>query len=214
MGANVKAARGADYVRAKPAASLLVFSRSKSGTLGILMGRRPATMAFLPGVLVFPGGKMEPQDRPLDASQKIAGYNFLEHEFPNPIMAQRFLPCAIRECAEETGIGVSAISGQGPTRYIARAITPTGRAKRYDTRFFMLVLTSTGKLPQPSSYDGELEDVGWYDPAALKPEGLHHVTQRVLNQGLAVLKLPPEADTPAPILIARRLPQRWAGQVA
>ena len=49
---------------AKPrdAASLLLLKKGSVG-LSVLMGRRPPASAFIPDAFVFPGGKVDPDDR-------------------------------------------------------------------------------------------------------------------------------------------------------
>ena len=49
-------------VRPRDAASLILH-RARKGHTEVLMGRRPLSARFMPGVYVFPGGATEPTDR-------------------------------------------------------------------------------------------------------------------------------------------------------
>src|SRR4051794_41215831 len=49
-------------VRPRDAASLILL-RGKGNDLELLAGRRPKTVKFMPGVWVFPGGAIDPEDR-------------------------------------------------------------------------------------------------------------------------------------------------------
>jgi 8-oxo-dGTP pyrophosphatase MutT (NUDIX family) len=73
-----------------PAATLVLMRRSAGAAPEILMMERAETMAFAAGALVFPGGRIDPQDEALGA------------HFPQPDAAARI--AAVRETIEETGI--------------------------------------------------------------------------------------------------------------
>ena len=58
-----------EHVRAKPAivrprdAASLIVLRGEGHDLELLAGRRPGHVRFMPGVWVFPGGAIDPDDR-------------------------------------------------------------------------------------------------------------------------------------------------------
>jgi 8-oxo-dGTP pyrophosphatase MutT (NUDIX family) len=81
-----------DLPEAIPAATLILMRPSAAGgPPEILMLERAETMAFAAGALVFPGGRIDPED------EAMAGH------FPkNPDAAARI--AAIRETIEETGV--------------------------------------------------------------------------------------------------------------
>lgn len=72
-----------------PAATLILM-RPGAGAPEILVMERAETMAFAAGALVFPGGRIDPQDKELAAG------------FPHPDAAARI--ASIRETIEETGV--------------------------------------------------------------------------------------------------------------
>jgi 8-oxo-dGTP pyrophosphatase MutT (NUDIX family) len=73
-----------------PAATLILMRPRVGAAPEILMMERAETMAFAAGALVFPGGRIDPQDQALAA------------RFPQPDASARI--AAIRETIEETGI--------------------------------------------------------------------------------------------------------------
>ena len=82
-----------------PAATLILFDESEAGPALHLMLERSAAMAFMPGALVFPGGRIEPGDRALAASPRAANA-------PADAQDAAARVAAIRETLEEVGIAV------------------------------------------------------------------------------------------------------------
>ncbi|MEW9855413.1 NUDIX hydrolase [Novosphingobium sp. M1R2S20] len=79
-----------------PAATVVIFRRSESGPPQLLMVQRSREMRFAGGAAVFPGGKVDPEDRQLAAR--------LFPEADAEITAARV--AAIRETLEETGLAI------------------------------------------------------------------------------------------------------------
>lgn len=146
----------------RDAATLIILDRS-DGATKVLMGRRHAGVKFMPGKFVFPGGALDKSDRqmaiagPLDeriGEKLLVRTRFRSAEFPRALAL-----AAIRETFEETGLALGvtelgaapeppagpweafAATGVIPTleglEFLARAITPPGRPKRFDARFFV-----------------------------------------------------------------------------
>lgn len=88
-----------------PAATLILMRPRVSAAPEILMMERSETMAFAAGALVFPGGRIDPQDAALAAA------------FPQPDAAPRI--AAIRETIEETGIAPALLPVAGRERVAA-----------------------------------------------------------------------------------------------
>ncbi|MBS0249559.1 MAG: NUDIX hydrolase [Proteobacteria bacterium] len=159
----------------------------------LLMGRRHADQVFLPNKWVFPGGRVEDDDRHF--AKQFAG------QFSPADLADEIKPFAlagIRELFEETGLLIGgkgptpaglpawalfATSGYAPTPVnlfpFARAITPPGRVRRYDTWFF---LTSSGAISADRfATDDELLDLGWFTLSEAAALDLPNITRLVLN---------------------------------
>ncbi|HET6389957.1 NUDIX hydrolase [Hyphomicrobium sp.] len=186
----------------RDAACLVVVDTSASEPT-VLMGRRHASQIFLPDKWVFPGGRLEDDDRVLasrfDSDFKPAD---LAHEI------RPFALAAIRELCEETGLIIGrdgalidqsaawrafAASGHAPAPGallpFARAVTPPGRIRRYDTWFFVAKADAvSGKGAPP---DGELLDLGWFTFSQAAELDLPHITKLVLEDIVALLKADP-----------------------
>jgi 8-oxo-dGTP pyrophosphatase MutT (NUDIX family) len=83
-----------------PAATLIVMREAAGAPPELLMVERTARMAFAGGAMVFPGGRIDDEDR--DLSQAL----------PEPDAAFRI--AAIRETLEESGIAVGLDPSPGP----------------------------------------------------------------------------------------------------
>ena len=79
-----------------PAATVVVFRHGGEGPPQLLMVQRSQTMRFAGGAAVFPGGKVDPQDRELSA-------RLTPGDAPE-LAAARI--AAIRETLEETGLAI------------------------------------------------------------------------------------------------------------
>src|SRR6266849_4443685 len=147
------------YLRPKDAATIILIDRSGAEPK-VLMGRRHHGHKFMPGKFVFPGGRIEALDRAMTALSELHPdmQTKLMERVPEPSaqLARAFALAAIRETAEETGLllGVKrdtppVVPGEiwtefakakvhpdlGQIHFIARAITPPRRPRRFDTRF-------------------------------------------------------------------------------
>lgn len=159
----------------------------------LLMGRRHADQVFLPDKWVFPGGRVEDDDRALaDGFAGAFSPTDLAHEI------KPFALAAVRELCEETGLIIGrkdpftnasttwetfAATGHTPAPAhllpLARAITPPGRVRRYDTWFFMANASAiSGNLAMT---DGELLDLGWFTFSKAGDLDLPHITRLVLD---------------------------------
>jgi 8-oxo-dGTP pyrophosphatase MutT (NUDIX family) len=130
--------------------------------LEVLMVERHGGMLFGPGALVFPGGKLDPQDLdPAWSAYTLGG--------PHDAQSRGLRICALRETFEETGLllapvqgevaaraaalRLKAISGETPFLEVvaslalkldldaltpfARWITPLGQPIRFDATFYL-----------------------------------------------------------------------------
>jgi 8-oxo-dGTP pyrophosphatase MutT (NUDIX family) len=106
----------------------------------------------------------------------------------------------VRETFEETGLLLAApapiASVAGPWRefravgalpdlaalsYVARAITPPGRSRRFDARFFMADVQAL-LHPEPTAGSGELDEIAWLPLADTRPLDLPAITRFVLGE--------------------------------
>lgn len=151
-------------VRPRDAATMIIIDRDGQSPK-VLLGRRHAGHKFMPGKFVFPGGRVEPIDRRMASATpiepRVEARLMLRVQRPSRDKARAFMLAAIRETFEETGLLIGTKRGarsSAPVRspggpwdafvaegvvpdlasvhFVARAITPPGRLKRFDTRFF------------------------------------------------------------------------------
>ena len=191
------------------------------------MGRRPRRASFMPGVYVFPGGALDPEDR------RPSGF-----PEPGPPAARglgqatrrryaQFLRAALRETFEETGVLLGNGTGAGPApgpfsgvwthyaaaglapafaalRPIARAITPKVSPKRFHGRFFL----ADGRLARGAPKSGaELEDVRWISLEEFRDLPLTaEITACVLAEALHRRALPTTSQVAEVALFS------WVGQ--
>jgi len=159
--------------------------RSRVGEWQVLLGLRSRKARFLPGNLAFPGGRMEPEDRPDENGA--------------------WLRCASRELVEETGIELP------PEGWLdgGERSTPPMFPVRYRTRFLVAELPA-GDDPAPSPVTAENEELLWTLPidtvrgfedgrlllpppvlallralAASPPDGLHEAASLITRVNLA-----------------------------
>jgi 8-oxo-dGTP pyrophosphatase MutT (NUDIX family) len=170
----------------RDAATLMLIDRSGPRPK-VLLGRRHQGHKFMPGKFVFPGGRIEALDRLMPALSELhpdTEAKLTERvAAPETQFARGLALAAVREMAEETGLllGVKrpeppASPGEiwaefakrgvhpdlGQIHFIARAITPPRRPKRYDTRFFTADATAIADtIEGVVGPDSELVELTW-----------------------------------------------------
>ncbi|WP_349437808.1 hydrolase [Pararhizobium sp. A13] len=144
----------------------------------VLVGRRNKAHVFMPDLHVFPGGRRDRSDYKLPWASDI-----------HPAVLERLKACcgprasesrlralalaALRELHEEASIAVGRkecgntqlpfLPDLTNLRYMARAITPPGFPRRFDTHFFALFTDEAGVGPADIRDSRELEDLRWID---------------------------------------------------
>ena len=202
-------------MRPRDAATLVIIDRSLP-TPRILMGRRRPDQVFLPDTFVFPGGRGDPADRALARTHTmhapgIAHLKVAMRGKPSDTRASALALAALRETFEEAGFivgerfvgrdprtdswGAFFAEGYRPRldglSYFARAITPPGRPRRYDTRFFAVDATEIAY--QAPRVDGELLDIDWFTIAKARTLKLPSITTHILKDVAALVNHEHEA---------------------
>ncbi len=205
--------------RPKDAATLLIVRRDKDAPR-VLMGQRHADMAFVPNKFVFPGGRVDPCDRRITAGGELrADVAAKLANGATPAGARGLALAAIRETFEETGvlIGEHAASprrtrapawrrffalGVVPRLdrldFIARAITPPGNTRRFDTRFFMVDASAIAATVE-ATHAGELLEPTWLTFAEARALDLVGITRYALAEAEARIS----DGAPRPVLFFR-----------
>ncbi len=194
----------------RDAATLMLIDRSGSEPK-VLLGRRHASHKFMPGKFVFPGGRIEPLDRMMPAVSELDPA--MEKKLlarvadPDPDYARAFALAAVREMAEETGLllGVKrdappAVPGDiwaefakakvhpdlGNIHFIARAITPPRRPRRFDTRFVTADACAIAhRIEGVVGPDSELVELTWVPIEQATHLDMPTITGVVLEELLA-----------------------------
>ena len=193
-----------ERLRPKDAATLILIDRS-GPTFKVLMGRRHNGHAFLPGKFVFPGGRVEVDDRRVPVTGALDAYDearlMRRVARASRLKARAFAVAAIREAFEETGLMIGRKIDAPPTlpegwrsfaqahvqpdigelHFVARAITPPGRPRRFDTRFFAAdALAIADRIESVVGPDAELVELTWVPIAQAQELGLVAITKIVL----------------------------------
>jgi 8-oxo-dGTP pyrophosphatase MutT (NUDIX family) len=191
-------------LRPRDAATLIIID-DKTGEARVLLGRRRPDMVFMPGRYVFPGGRVDRADRLIDAGSDLRRDDLLKlmvgmKGTPSEARARALGLAAIRETFEEAGLIIGApVSPGGPARtpawqdffatgfrpaldrltFFARAITPPGRPRRFDTRFFCVPADAIAH--KITIQDGELSDLEWHSIAQARSLELPNITRVILE---------------------------------
>lgn len=154
------------------------------------MGQRGQAAAFMPSKYVFPGGGVDPGDT-TTATPGLAQtcVNSLQlhcpADAPNPGTIAR---AALRELHEETGLYLSD-PPPGALQFIFRAITPPGRSRRFDARFFLTpAALVTGDAENFNLVAPELSHLHWIGLTAARSLDLPFITEVVLAEVKALLQ--------------------------
>jgi 8-oxo-dGTP pyrophosphatase MutT (NUDIX family) len=168
----------------RDAATLILIDRTGSKPR-VLMGRRRDDLVFLPGKYVFPGGRVDQADRigPADLLPATVASRLMMRMRGRPSLtrAHALARAAVRETYEETGLRVAtsideALAGLA---FVARAVTPPGRVRRYDTRFFLAdaALVTDHQM----AGDGELSKLDWFTFDEMRQLELPGITRLVVE---------------------------------
>lgn len=211
-------------LRPKDAATLVLVRREKDGPR-VLMGQRHGNMAFMANKYVFPGGRVDPGDQRI-----LLGGDLRTHvaerltKGANASRARGFALAAIRETFEEAGILIGERADKLPrTRapawqkffehgvaprldaleFIARAITPPNRTRRFDARFFMADADAIAHTLDAREND-ELLTPCWLTLAEARALDLPSITRVVLDEVEARLADGTDVSRPVPFFRFQR----------
>lgn len=137
-------------------AASVILARDSAAGLELYFLQRHARMAFAPGVAVFPGGAVDPEDY-----EGVDGLSGLERWAAalgvDGGRAVAIVRAAVREVQEETGLVIDA-------EFLhpwACWVTPEDSSRRFRTWFFLARLPA-GQDPRDLS--GEADAVMWLSP--------------------------------------------------
>lgn len=197
-------ATSAPILQPRDAATLVIVDRVK-GVPRVLMGRRRMDAVFMPGKYVFPGGRVDDSDHTVESADELRPLEVAKllldmKEMPSPARARALALAAVRETFEEAGLVIGAETKSptaveapgwseffgcgfrpkiGPLTLFARAITPPGRPRRYDTRFFCVSADEISHKVDTS--DGELSGLHWLTIEEARSLDIPAITRVILE---------------------------------
>lgn len=194
------APRTGERQRPKDAATLILVQRGH-GKPRVLMGRRAPGHVFMGRKWVFPGGRIDRSDFAAASVADLADDTAarLNRELP-PRRARALALAAVRETFEETGLilgrpaeprhvsgpwrdfrAAGALPDLAALDYVARAITPPGRVRRFDARFFV---ADADRLlnPNDAATSRELDEIAWLPLDEARSLDLPAITRFVLGE--------------------------------
>jgi 8-oxo-dGTP pyrophosphatase MutT (NUDIX family) len=236
--AEVDAAESKDFalggkpMRPRDAATLILLER-KGGKHHVLLGRRHVKHAFMPGKFVFPGGRTDPADsripvagdlHPKEERKLISAMG----KRATPARARAIAMSAVRETYEEAGLLIGrkgrfattkpdwqgfAEHGVIPSleglRLVARAITPPGRVRRFDTRFLATFVSNVAVSLADGGPTNELEELVWLPIGEAQSADVPVITQTVLKDLELRLERDPDLSPGGAVPFYRMLNNRF-----
>jgi 8-oxo-dGTP pyrophosphatase MutT (NUDIX family) len=195
------------YRRPRDAATLILIDRSHPKPR-VLVGKRHNNVVFMPGKYVFPGGSVDKLDHRVETAAPIPPEleaNLMKGSPKTERSRARSLAiAAIREACEETGLCLGTkLDGRTPKMngvwkpfsdaglfpdpsslfLIARAITPPGRVRRFDTRFFTADASAIAHRVEGVVHaDAELVELVWVEIGSEPLADAHQMTKNVLRE--------------------------------
>lgn len=138
----------------------------------VLMGQRSGGHAFMPNKYVFPGGRLDAADCRVKPARDLHALTLSKllarmRGKPSETRARGLAHAAVRETWEETGLlfGRSRLEDAPDLSGLIlfmRAITPPGRTRRYDSRFFVANAEAISNIDAPHhDGGGELLTLSW-----------------------------------------------------
>ncbi len=184
-------------------ASTVIVLRDRLDNPQILMGQRGAKAVFMPNKFVFPGGAVDVGDAdvPLAGGLPDLCANRLAED-ADPVLAHAIAVAAIRELWEETGLILGqrgiwetpppdwesfAATGHVPhasaLQFTFRALTPPGRPRRFDARFFLVDANDiSSDLDNFDAASDELSHLQWVPLSEARSFDMPFITEVVLAE--------------------------------
>lgn len=206
----------------KNAATVILVRDTAEGP-AVLMGQRGKKAVFMPNKFVFPGGAMDAGDAAVPI-RRLPAEPCMQRltADTDPETARGLLAAAVREVWEETGHALAVRDAEaithvervpegwrrffaeglmpdaGELTFVFRAITPPGRPRRFDARFFLgRAELIDGDWDDFSRAEDELAHLQWIPLARTREFDLPFITEVVLAEVQQRLEHPGE-DLPVP----------------
>jgi 8-oxo-dGTP pyrophosphatase MutT (NUDIX family) len=206
-----------DKTAIRNAATVIVL-RNRDTNPEVLMGQRGAKAAFMPNKFVFPGGAVDAEDADVILASPLGDLcRDRIREDAASDLSHPLAVAAIRELWEETGLILGqkadwpdapedwsgfAARGYRPAadalQFVFRAITPPGRPRRFDARFFLIDAEAIASdLDDFSDACDELSHLQWIPLTKVREFDLPFITEVVLAE-IATRVTQPEPPASVP----------------
>jgi 8-oxo-dGTP pyrophosphatase MutT (NUDIX family) len=222
-------------VKPRDSATLILIDRAEP-VPKVLLGRRHTRHKFAPGQFVFPGGRVEATDRKMPTAAPLHVRDterlMAQVKRPSPAKAAAYALAAVRETYEETGLMLGArangaigavpdawrpfadagiLPDLGAIHFVARAITPPNRPRRFDSRFFSADVSAIAhRVEGLVGPDAELVELVWLPITDAHRLDMPGVTAVVLEELRDRIAAGMSHDHPVPLY--RMLHKRFSRQ--
>ncbi len=223
-------------LKPRDSATLILIDRAET-VPKVLLGRRHQRHQFMPGKFVFPGGRIEPDDRQMAVSAALHERHIARLmqrlRRPSAGKAAAFALAAVRETYEETGLmlgvprtgaiaappgawqafaKVGIVPDLSAIHFIARAITPPKRPLRFDSRFFAAEVGAIARREDGFvGPDKELVELVWLPITEARQLDMPGITAVVLEELQDRIAAGMSFDHPAPLY--RMLHKRFVREI-
>lgn len=167
--------------RPRDAATLILVR----GNREVMLGQRAKGHVFMPDKWVFPGGRVDPGDARATAACELTEETAALLQMGGVIRRppRAFAMAAVRETREEAGLLVGGAGGPdlSQLKFIARAITPPYRPRRFDARFFLADAEAVLVNDEPEAGE-ELLHTRWFSLDDAERLDLPSITRFILRE--------------------------------
>lgn len=195
-------------------AATVIVLRDAATTPRVLMGQRGQSAVFMPNKFVFPGGALDGTDADVPLAEPLRDTCMARLKAQaDATLAAPLVAAAIRELWEETGLLLGAVDDAAPEqdvpadwqsyfahglrpsgegmRFVFRAITPPGRTRRFDARFFLVDADRiVNDLDDFTEASEELSLLQWIPLSDARSFDLPFITEVVLAEIEADIREP------------------------
>jgi 8-oxo-dGTP pyrophosphatase MutT (NUDIX family) len=219
-------------------AATLIIVRHDDAIPKVLLGQRHDSHAFMPNKFVFPGGRLDPSDMRTKVGHDL--HPSVQEKLlkrmrsrVSPTRARGLAIAAIRETYEETGLLLgtlpvnSALANDdwdsvvaateldlSGLRFFARAITPPGRTRRFDSRFFVAHARHIDNLDSPRHPgSGELLKPYWFSFNEALELDLPTITREVLKRLQPLMERQEELGPDQPVSFQYFRGKSWREEI-
>ena len=192
-------------------AATVIVLRDAATQPRVLMGQRGKSAAFMPSKFVFPGGAVDAVDATIPLARPPAPDCAARLATDDAMPPSALVAAAVRELWEETGLLLGTRDARADTldaprgwrgylatgylpdgaalEYVFRAITPPGRPRRFDARFFLVKAEALASDPDDfSGAEDELSHLQWVGLDEVRGFDMPFITEVVLSELAARVK--------------------------